>query len=136
MRPRYRRLAGSALIILTLSSMSCASSPSESVASSPFQIDPTSASSGVCTARLALPDVAAAGRAFTDLAHEGLHRLAADSRLSRSKAAGILEAMERSEADLSDSPSAADLAPDLDALQIATDEALKALGQVVPACAR
>jgi hypothetical protein len=136
MRPLDRRLKGAGLLILMLSMTACASSQNASETTAPRQIDPKSASSGVCQARLDLPDVTEAGRAFTDLAHEALHRLAADSRLSRSMAAAILETMERSETDLGHAPSAAALSADLDALQVATDVALTALGETVPPCAR
>ncbi len=136
MRPVERRVRGSALLILMLSMVACAPGQTASATTGAGQSDPTAASSGVCQARLDLPDVTAAGRAFTDLAHEALHRLAADTRLSRSMAAAILESMERSETDLGHAPSPAALSTDLDALQVATDAALTALGETVPTCAR
>ena len=134
MRPLDRRLRGSILLVLMLSMVACAGE-NPSATADPGKDDPTAASSGLCEARHDLPDVAAARRAFTDLAHEALHRLAADTRLSRAMAAAILESMERSEADLSHAPSAAELATDLDALQAATDAALTTLGEAVPTCA-
>jgi len=82
-----------------------------------------------------LPDVSAAERAFTNLAHEALHGLAAAPRLDRSMSARVLEAMEKVEADFSQSPDVAVLTADLAELQGAADAALKALGVEVPACA-
>jgi hypothetical protein len=136
MRPLDHRLKGSTLLILSLSMIACSPSQAGSLTTSPGQGDAAAASSGVCLARLALPDATVAARAFTDLAHDALHRLAADTRLSRSAAAAILETMQRSETDLGHAPISAELATDLDALQDATDAGLTALGEVVPPCAR
>jgi hypothetical protein len=91
-------------------------------------------SSGVCKAIVALPDVSAAERAFTNLAHEPLHGLAADSRLGRSMSARVLEAMEKVETDFSQSPDVAVLTDDLTELQASADAALQALGEEVPPC--
>jgi hypothetical protein len=89
----------------------------------------------VCQALNALPDVTAAERAFTNVAHEALHGLAADPRLSRSVSARVLEAMQKVEADFSGSTAASALSDDLGDLQASTDAALGALGEEVPACA-
>jgi hypothetical protein len=93
------------------------------------------ASSGVCSAIAALPDRAAAERAFTNLAHAALHALAADARLDRSLAARVLETMQKVETDFSQSAGATLLGGDLAQLEAAAVAALSALGQEVPACA-
>jgi hypothetical protein len=136
MRPFDRQVLGSAVVTLALSLLACAPVPSGSAPSSPQTIDLAASSSGVCQARLELPDVIAAERAFTNLAHEALHALAADARLSRATTAGILEAMERSEADFSHQSAPSILAADLEVLQTAADAALTAVGGVVPPCTR
>jgi hypothetical protein len=82
-----------------------------------------------------LPDLSGAERAFRNVAHEALHRLAADPRLGRAMAGRVLEAMERVEADFRRPPDLAVVAADLGELQGAADAALKALGVEVPACA-
>jgi hypothetical protein len=92
-------------------------------------------SSGVCKAIAALPDLSAAERAFTHLGHEALHGLAADPRLDRSMSARVLEAMEKVEADFSQSPDITVLTDDLGELHASADAALQALGVQVPACA-
>jgi hypothetical protein len=89
----------------------------------------------VCRAIDALPDVAAAERVFTNVAHEALHGLAADPRLSRSMSARVLEAMQKVETDFSGSTGASALGDDLAVLQVSTDVALGALGEEVPVCA-
>ena len=91
-------------------------------------------SSGVCQAIVALPDPSAAKRAFSSLAHEALHSLAADPRLGRSMSARVLEAMEKVEADFSQSPDVAVLTDDLTELHASADAALQALGVEVPIC--
>ena len=93
------------------------------------------ASAGVCDAIGALPDVAAARQAFTNLAHDALHGLAADTRLERAMSARVLETMEKVESDLSRSADVAVLADDFRALHASADAALGALGETVPACA-
>lgn len=92
-------------------------------------------SSGLCLAIAALPDITAAERAFTNLAHEPLHGLAADPRLDRSISARILEAMQTVELDFKRSPDMATLTDDLAGLRASADTALQALDVAVPACA-
>jgi hypothetical protein len=91
-------------------------------------------SAGVCQAIAALPDPAAAERAFTNVAHDPLHGLAGDPRLSRSLSARVLEAMQQVEADFSKTPDVAALSDDLAALHDSADAALQALGEEVPPC--
>jgi hypothetical protein len=86
----------------------------------------------VCAALLALPDESAALRAFTNLAHDALHGLAGDARLSRSTAAAVLRSMTAVEDDFA-VPGSARLATDLATLHDATDEALVELGERAPA---
>jgi hypothetical protein len=90
----------------------------------------------VCQAIVALPDVLAAERAFTNLAHEPLHRLAAESRLNRPITARVLEAMQKVEADFGRSADVPALTNDLGELHASADAALVALGEEVPACPR
>ncbi len=92
-------------------------------------------SSGVCEAIAALPDVSAAQRAFTNVAHDALHGLAADPRLDRPMSARVLEAMQKVEADFERQPGEAVLTADLTELRVSADAALQAIGEVVPACA-
>lgn len=122
-----------ACIALVLS----ACSPLASAAGTPSQpaLGLAASSSGVCQSIVALPDVSAAERAFTNLAHEALHVLAADPRLGRSLSARVLEAMEKVEADFSQSPDVAVLTDHLAELHASADAALRALGEEVPACA-
>jgi hypothetical protein len=94
------------------------------------------ASWGVCAAMLAIPDTAAAQRAFTNLAHGPLHSLAADPRLSRAMSARILETMGVVEADFGRPPAIATLASHLADLHTAADGALVALGLAAPECAK
>lgn len=114
-----------------------ACSPVASVSATPSQraLGLAASSSGVCQVIVALPDLSAAERAFTNLAHEALHGLAADPRLGRSMSARVLEAMEKVEADLGRSPDVAVLINDLAELHASADAALQALGEEVPACA-
>jgi hypothetical protein len=92
------------------------------------------ASWGVCAAMLAVPDTSAAERAFTNLAHDQLHSLAADARLSRAMSARVLETMGAVESDFGRPPRAT-LADDLAELHAAADGALRALGLAPPECA-
>ena len=94
----------------------------------------TSSSSGVCQAIVALPDVAAAQRAFTNVAHDALHGLAADPRLGRSVSAQVLEAMRMVEVDFTQSRDDAAISKDLANLLAVADAALRTLGEDVPAC--
>jgi hypothetical protein len=93
-------------------------------------------SSGVCAAIAALPDRSASERAFSNLAHDALHGLAAEPGLSRALSARLLEAMERVEADFRRATDVAALSTDLGELQASTDAALQALDRQVPACVR
>jgi hypothetical protein len=97
----------------------------------------TAASAGVCQAIVALPDVAAAERSFTNVAHEALHGLAAAPGLDRQLEAGILEAMQRVEADFGQSPppDVAALTSDLRSLHDSADRALVSIGETAPPCA-
>jgi hypothetical protein len=97
--------------------------------------DLAASSSGVCEAIAALPDLAVAQRAFTNLAHDALHGLAADPRLARSLSARVLETMQQVEADFDRPLDVAALTGDLNALHTSADAALEALGEEVPACA-
>jgi hypothetical protein len=94
----------------------------------------SASSAGVCQAISALPDTSAAERAFTNVAHDALHGLAAEPRLSRAMSARILEAMQKVEDDFSRSPDAAVLSADLTDLHTSADSALQALGEEVPGC--
>jgi hypothetical protein len=95
----------------------------------------SASSSGLCQAIAALPSASLAERAFTNVAHEALHVLAADSRIDRTLRARILEAMERVEADFSAPADTSVLADDLAALQGSADEALRSVDVQVPPCA-
>lgn len=131
MRPTTWLVAG-ALIMLLLT----ACSPVANSAATPSQPAAgwDAASSGLCQAVAALPDQAAAERAFTNLAHDHLHALAADPRLDRSLAAKILEAMQAVEVDLSRPSDVAVLTGDLAALRDTTDAALHAIGVELRTC--
>jgi hypothetical protein len=121
-------------IALVLSA--CSPGANAPAASSQAAIGLAASSAGVCQAIGALPDVAAAERVFTNVAHEALHGLAADPRLPRSVSASVLEAMQKVESDFSGSTGASALGDDLAELQVSTDAALGALGEEVPACAK
>jgi hypothetical protein len=95
----------------------------------------SASSSGLCQAIAALPSASLAERAFTNVAHEALHVLAADSRVDRTLRARILEAMEKVEADFSAPADTPVLADDLAALQGSADEALRSVDVQVPPCA-
>lgn len=135
LRPRrtpWRWTAASIALLLS------ACSPAADATATPSQpaLGLPASSSGVCEAIGALPDPAAAKRAFTNLAHQALHDLAADPRLDRSTSARVLEAMEKVEADFSRSSDVAMLTDDLTRLHSSADVALRALGVAVPACAQ
>ena len=91
-------------------------------------------SAGVCAAIAALPDAAAAERAFDNSAHEALHGLAADPRLDRIASAAVLESMERVESDFAEPSGTQALAADLATLLEAANRALRAIGEAAPAC--
>lgn len=122
-----------AWLVLVLSA--CSPLANASVAPVRTGLGLAGASSGVCEAIGALPDLAAARQAFTNLAHDALHGLAADPRLGRAMSARVLETMEKVETDLGRSAEVAVLTNDLAELQASADAALGALGETVPACA-
>jgi hypothetical protein len=125
-------------VVVALVLTACSPKTSASVTSTYAGIALTDSSAGVCQAIVALPDVAAAERSFTNVAHEALHGLAAEPGLDRQLAAGILEAMQRVEADFgqSQAPDVALLMSDLTNLHDSADRALASLGQAAPLCAR
>lgn len=110
----------------------CAPNPSGSGAAVADGL--ASASAGLCSAMVALPDTDKAARAFTNLAHDELHVLAADERLDRSLQAAVLQAMQQVESDISAGSGAGVPLPDMDALKHWTDTSLEALGEEVPPC--
>jgi hypothetical protein len=131
-RPTWR--PGAAWIALVLTA--CAPAAGASAVPAQPGSGLTASSSGVCQAIVALPDAAAAERAFINVAHQSLHGLAADNRLDRPMSARVLETMQRVEADFSGATDAPSLGRDLAALQAAADAALRAIGEEVPACAQ
>jgi hypothetical protein len=130
-RPASRLTAASLLLVLG----ACSPAASASATTIGAALGSAASSSGVCEAIDALPDESAAERAFTNVAHDALHGLAADPRLDRSMSARVLEAMQKVEADFDRAPGVAVLTGDLTALRASADEALQALGEAVPACA-
>jgi hypothetical protein len=130
---RGRWLSTAAWITLVLS----ACSPVASGSATPTKpaLGLPASSSGVCQAIAALPDMSASERAFTNLAHEALHGLAADLRLDRAISARVLETMATVEADFSQPSAVAVLTDDLANLHASADAALQALGEEVPPCA-
>ena len=133
---RRRRAAWfSAATWIALTVSACAAVAGPSATSSRPLLGLTSSSSGVCQAIVALPDASAAQRAFTNVAHDALHQLAADPRLDRARSAQVLEAMQRVEVDFTQPSDDAALSQDLANLLAVTDAALGALGEKVPACA-
>jgi hypothetical protein len=125
-------------VVVALVLTACSPRASASVTSSYAGTALTDASSGVCQAIVALPDVAAAERSFANIAHESLHGLAAAPGLDRQLAAGILEAMQKVEADFGQSqqPDVAVLMSDLTTLHESADRGLVSIGQTAPPCAR
>jgi hypothetical protein len=124
-----------ALVGIVLVLAGCASGAAGTRSPVPSSGDLRLSSSGLCAALAALPDEVAARRAFTNLAHDALHALAADPRLTRTSSARILEAMDRVEADFGQPAEPASLGNDLAELRGAAGAALGALGLAVPACA-
>ena len=94
------------------------------------------AAAGLCAASTALPDLAATKRAFVNEAHDALHALAADPRLTRSAVARVLAAMDRLERDFDVPAEAPVLAGDFADLSTAASAALVELGIDVPSCGR
>jgi len=131
---RRQTLAAGAFGVLLLAS--CATARSAPAVSPSAAEGLAAASSGLCRARQALPDLVVAGAAFTNFAHDALHVLAADGRLERPLAAKVLETMATVEADLRGGIDEPTFARDLDALQVSTDEALRAINEMVPPCDR
>lgn len=129
-RAPWRSTAACVVLLLTACSVVVSSPAGSSQSATATGL--AASSSGLCQAIAALPSASLAERAFTNLAHEALHALAADSRINRSLRARILEAMERVEADFSESPDVAVLADDLTALQASADAALRTLDRVPP----
>ena len=123
-------------ILLSIALVLSACSPAGAGSGTPGQpsLGLSASSAGVCQAIAALPDTSAAERAFTNMAHDALHGLAGDPRLSRSMSARVLEAMQRVEADFSRTPDVAVLSGDLAELHASADSALQALGEEVSAC--
>ena len=123
-----------ALITLLLAACLPAASLSATPGASATAPGLSASSAGLCRAIAALPSASLAERAFTNVAHEALHVLAADSRIDRTLRARILEAMERVEADFSAPADPAVLADDLADLQGSADEALRSVDVQVPPC--
>jgi hypothetical protein len=119
-------------IALAVSACSLGGAGSDTPSQSALGLSASSA--GVCEAIAALPDPVAAERAFTNVAHDALHGLAGDPRLSRALSARVLEAMQKVEADFSRTPDVALLSGDLAELHVSADSALQALGEEVPSC--
>ena len=93
-------------------------------------------SPGLCDVIAAAPDAAAVERAFIDEAHDPLHELAADPRLSRADGALVLQAMQRVEVDFQADAEVSVITADLIILARSADAALAALGLAVPPCER
>jgi hypothetical protein len=124
--------------VVALVLTACSTGASGSVASSHAGTALANSSSGVCQAIVALPDVAAAERTFTNVAHEALHSLAAAPGLDRQLSARVLEAMQKVEADFGQpqSPDVAALTTDLTSLHESADRALVSIGETAPPCAQ
>ena len=97
-------------------------------------VDLRSASSGLCLTVATLPDTTAAERTFVNLAHAALHQLAAAPGLSRDHAAGVLESMQRVEADFRSDAPVEILTLDLQDLSAQANGALRAIGQTPSPC--
>lgn len=133
---KLTRRSRAAWVAIPLSAFLAACSPAGGTSPTPTasQADLTAAASGLCDALAALPDAAAADRAFTNVAHDALHALAAAPGLDRTLAAPVLEAMERVETDFDTPSDVAMLSADLGALHDAAGDALEALGKDVTPC--
>jgi hypothetical protein len=123
------------MLMIALLLSACSPAASDSVAPSVGAAGMAAASSGVCDAIHKLPDVPAAERVFTNVAHDALHGLAADVRVDRTSSARILETMQTVEADFGRPPDIATLTADLEALRASADKALGEIGQGVAGCA-
>ena len=127
--------AGGLIAIALLALAGCGAASTGSSASASNAEDLLRASSGVCHAITQLPgDVPGSVRAFQDEAHDVLHALAAIPSLNRGMAAQVLVTMSQVESDIASGPTAQSLRDHLDELLLATDSALKALGQTPPDC--
>lgn len=124
-----------AMLMIALLLSACSPVTIGSVAPSQGPAGMAAASSGVCEAIRKLPDVTAAERVFTNVAHDALHGLAADVRLDRTSSARVLETMQTVEADFRRPPDIPTLTADLEALQASADAALGEIGQGVTECA-
>lgn len=109
---------------------SAATSETSGSSSAPFE----AAAAGLCAATATLPDLAATRRAFINGAHDALHALAADPRLTRAASARVLEAMDHLERDFDAPAEAPALASDLADLSKAAAAALEGLGIDAPSC--
>jgi len=132
MAPPQRTVLVAVAVALLAAGCGTPSSPTATALSSAGDL--TAASSGLCLALAALPDTAAAQRAFVNTAHAALHSLAAAPGLERSVAAGVLEAMQRVEGDFATIATQKTLTADLQDLSAKADAALRAIGQAPPPC--
>lgn len=92
------------------------------------------AAAGLCAATAALPDLMGTKRVFVNDAHDALHTLAADPRLTRPAAAHVLEAIDQLERDFEASADVPAVASDLANLSTAAAAALQELGIDAPSC--
>ncbi len=92
------------------------------------------AATGLCDAIAAAPDAVAVERAFANEAHDLLHELAADPRLSRADAELVLQTMQQVEADFRAGAEIGLTTGDLVVLARSADAALAALGITVQPC--
>jgi hypothetical protein len=124
-----------AMLMIALLLSACSLDATGSVGPSLGPAGMEAASSGVCDAIHKLPDVPAAERVFTNVAHDALHGLAADGRVDRTSSARILETMQTVETDFRRPPDIPTLTADLEALRVSADVALGEIGQEVAGCA-
>jgi hypothetical protein len=125
----WRQTLGFALLL-----NACAIGAPSSATPDPSAPGLAAASSGLCQAIAALPDRTAAQTAFTNVAHDALHRVAGDPALARSLAASVLVAMQAVEGDFGRSAAPAALDSDLRLLKDSADASLAAMGLDVPGC--
>lgn len=138
--PRLLARRSIALVLVALLLVGCAGGAGGTPGTTTGTPDPSAigldaAVVGLCSATATLPDLEGARRAFVNRAHDPLHALAADPRLTRTAAARVLEGMGRVERDLDMSVGAAVLAEDLGALALVARAALTELGIDVASCA-
>ena len=132
---RHSGIRHPTMLVIALLLSACSPVAIGSVAPSLGPAGMAAASWGVCKAIQALPDLNAAERMFTNVAHDAIHGLAADVRVDRTKAARILETMQKVEADFTRPPDVQTLTTDLEALRASADAALGEIGQGVTGCA-